>query len=114
MGRVSFYIPGRPVPKGRPRFGKGGRAYTDPKTRAAEVEVYAHWLAAGAVHLEGQLRATVTIDRDGATVEVEEIDEPKSPLRGDLDNYAKLILDALNGAAYDDDRQIQHLIIFKK
>jgi Holliday junction resolvase RusA-like endonuclease len=30
----------------------------------------------------------------------------KSELRGDIDNYAKSVLDALNGVAFKDDKQV--------
>lgn len=35
--------------------------------------------------------------------------EKTSPLRGDIDNYVKTVMDALNGKAYADDRQVQKL-----
>jgi Holliday junction resolvase RusA-like endonuclease len=31
-------------------------------------------------------------------------------LRGDLDNYVKLTLDALNGVAWDDDGQVVRIV----
>ena len=36
-----------------------------------------------------------------------------SKLRGDIDNYAKSILDGLNGVAYTDDKQIVSLELRK-
>lgn len=45
-------------------------------------------------------------------VEPVEVDE-KSKLRGDLDNYTKLIADALNGVAWIDDRQVVKLTAVK-
>lgn len=36
MTAVVVNIPGQPVPKGRPRFTKGGFAYTPDKTRKYE------------------------------------------------------------------------------
>ena len=41
-------------------------------------------------------------------------DEPDSKLRGDVDNYIKSVSDALNGVAYEDDRQIHKLSGRKK
>ena len=35
-------------------------------------------------------------------------------LSGDIDNYAKAVLDALNGVAYNDDKQIVVLMLEKK
>jgi crossover junction endodeoxyribonuclease RusA len=37
----------------------------------------------------------------------------KSSLRGDIDNYVKSILDALNGVAWEDDKQIIELTVKK-
>jgi len=34
-------------------------------------------------------------------------------LRGDLDNYVKLTLDALNGVAWEDDRQVVRISAVK-
>tara|TARA_R110002033_G_scaffold136457_2_gene175948 strand:- start:1107 stop:1514 length:408 start_codon:yes stop_codon:yes gene_type:complete len=34
--------------------------------------------------------------------------------RGDIDNYVKLVLDALNGVFYNDDSQVCHLKTIKK
>jgi Holliday junction resolvase RusA-like endonuclease len=41
------------------------------------------------------------------------VKQPKSKLTGDIDNYAKSILDALNGVAYADDKQIVSLYLEK-
>ena len=43
-----------------------------------------------------------------------DVDVPKSPLLGDIDNYAKSILDGLNGVAFDDDKQVRYLKVVKK
>lgn len=45
-------------------------------------------------------------------VESMDIDVP-SKLRGDLDNYLKLAFDALNGVAFDDDKQVVKITAVK-
>ena len=54
------------------------------------------------------------VDTEGTAVIVERLDlDTKSKLRGDLDNYIKTILDALNGVAWDDDSQVVKIIGIK-
>ena len=35
------------------------------------------------------------------------------PIRPDIDNLAKFVLDALNGLLYTDDRQVVKLLVYK-
>jgi crossover junction endodeoxyribonuclease RusA len=90
-------IPGRPVPKGRPRFSKG-HAYTPEKTRMYEELV--GWKAKQVIQkpLKKNIAVYITI-------------YASSKIQGDLDNYAKSILDGMNGVAYIDDKQICSLSI---
>ncbi|MDO7787891.1 RusA family crossover junction endodeoxyribonuclease [Desulforamulus aquiferis] len=93
--KVSFTVPGRPVPKQRPRMGKGGIVYTPKNCREYEGKVAktAHTIFrrpyAGPVALEVNLFL--------------------ASRPGDLDNYVKSISDGLNGIAYLDDRQVVEL-----
>lgn len=93
-------VPGEPVPKGRPRFGRG-HAYTDPKTKAAEERIRALVRQAG---IRKPIKNPV-----GLTIEFWR----SSKRRVDIDNLAKLVLDALNGIAWEDDNQIEELWLSK-
>jgi crossover junction endodeoxyribonuclease RusA len=95
--RYKIVIPGRPVPKGRPRFSKG-HAYTPEKTRMYEELV--GWKAKQVIKspLRKNIAVYITI-------------YASSKIQGDLDNYAKSILDGMNGVAYIDDKQICSLSI---
>lgn len=93
-------VPGEPVPKGRPRFGKG-HAYTDPKTKAAEERIRALTRQAG-IRKPTKKPVCLTIGFWRA-----------SKRRADIDNLAKLVLDALNGIVWEDDNQIEELLLFK-
>ena len=114
---VYIHIPIRPVPKGRPRRARNGGMFTDPKTRAFERDVAFYGRDAmalrGMMPIEGPIRAEVILEDDEVGVYIEPIDVEKSKLRGDADNYAKAVLDALNGIAFMDDRQIQELKVVK-
>ncbi|KAF1084944.1 Endodeoxyribonuclease RusA [Sporotomaculum syntrophicum] len=92
---VAFVIPGRPVPKQRPRLGKQGQIYTPKETKAYEQ----------------------TVGRAGRQVFKKPYNGPVSlqvkvyltAPRGDLDNYIKSIQDGLNQVAWRDDRQVIRL-----
>jgi len=87
-------ILGRPVPKSRPRLGRGGKTFTPERTRLYEEAVAWQcraqrvWLGRSAVEVTIELHST-------------------AELRGDLDNYAKAVLDGLQaGEAIVNDRQV--------
>ncbi len=85
-------IPGQPVPKGRPRFGKG-RTYTPAKTVEAEQAIA--WEVKKVIKrpLEGDVAMDITF-------------YVKGNRRGDIDNLQKLVLDACNKVAFLDDKQV--------
>jgi Holliday junction resolvase RusA-like endonuclease len=103
---VSLYlvIPVTPVPKARPRFAKGGWAYSDPKTKAFEKECSSHFAAAmdGQAPFVGPLAVELVFG----------MKKPKVPkfsvpaVRPDLDNLVKGVMDAANGFMFTDDGQI--------
>ena len=102
LGALTVLIPGRPVPKGRPRVGKNGRAHTPERTRAYE----AH--ARAAVHFaciaqkweaplgDVSVRIVLTFD---------------TLVHGDVDNHAKAIMDAAQGIAFGDDKRVRSLYV---
>jgi Holliday junction resolvase RusA-like endonuclease len=102
---AAFTVPGQPRPKERPRFGKG-RGYTTQATRDAEARVASSFREQlGIRHtietpVTGPLRVRLRFFRD-------------SMRRVDLDNLAKIPLDALNELAWKDDSQIVSLIASK-
>jgi len=91
---VRFVVPGEPVPKARPRLGRGGRWYTPSRTRDYEQRVGWEARIAGARPVEGDVAVRIVV---------------RGPRRFDLDNVAKTILDGLRGVAFADDRQVVHL-----
>jgi len=122
MGKVELDIPGKPIGKARPRVTRRGITYT-PKTTADREK------------LVRQIYAAKYPDRDPFTCPLRvamtavypvPVSAPagrrRDMMRGcilptsrpDLDNVAKLILDALNGLAYEDDSRVCLLDISKR
>ena len=104
-----------PRAKGRPRttFAKGGyRTYTPRETVEAEEALRAQWVGSP---VEGPIGLSLTMTDTAVTVYLRRMDEPTSRKlrRGDIDNYAKLVMDSLNGRAWVDDRQIVRLDVLE-
>lgn len=118
---VTFIVPGKAVPKGRPRFSRAGHTYTDARTKAYETMVGT--LAKIAMRGGQPIEA-------GVLVSIEIVMKPPSAFNKrdyeaaisgrvqaitglDVDNAAKACLDAMNAIVYKDDRQITSLKITK-
>ena len=92
---MKFVVPGRPVPKLRHRWGRT-IVYTPKKVREYEERV--GWCAreAGVKLAPGPFLVQIDLYLHGGRV-------------GDVDNYAKSILDALNGVAWEDDEAVKRI-----
>ena len=105
-------IPIRAVTKGRPRLGRRRKAFTPPKTIEYETAVANAWATAfeGEEPFKGPVGMQVTIMSNHIHVHLWELEDSHRPkyIQGDVDNYVKSILDALNVIAYDDDKQVHH------
>ena len=111
---LTFWIPGQPIGKGRPRFAKG-RAYTPPATKKEEMKVAA--IASGAMIEAGLEPFTAPVScvivaryrippswTKAKKIQAEQHSIP--PGKPDLDNVIKLVLDACNGVIFEDDAQV--------
>ena len=119
--KVSFEVPGEPKGKGRPRFStKTGRAFTPQDTLNYENLVkFQYKMKAIDQYTENPIKATIicyySIPKSFSKKKRELalcgfLRPTKKP---DADNCGKAILDALNGIAYQDDRQVVILIVEK-
>lgn len=96
---VRFTIRGEPRSKQRPRVTARG-TYTPAETREAERAVLAAWTETNAEPFTYQVVVSVDFFNGNKR-------------RRDLDNMAKLVLDALNKHAYADDYQVVALNLRK-
>ena len=107
-----FIIPGQPQGKQRPRHAKTGAVYTPTETKAYERKVNWLWWQTKGETLHGAVRLDVTAFYEipkSATKSAQEAmkDGTRVPAKKpDIDNVLKIIMDGLNKAAYDDDRQV--------
>lgn len=106
----TLWVPGKPKTKQRPRLGKGKRAFTPVETVEEEKRIAAAWALAQGTIFRGPVYVEVDYYKDGQEITVSEVDWT-SPLRGDVDNYLKLTMDALQraGAALQDDKKVMAL-----
>ena len=97
-----FFVKGIPT-KRRPRFTKSGHTYTDPKTKAEEEAIAKKYNGP-------KYRGCVSVEVDiyprmpkGTPKKLNSLPAMKKP---DVDNVLKVVMDALQGKAYDDDKQV--------
>ena len=122
--RIEFTVPGRPQGKDRPRASlQGGRVhtYTTNRTRVYEDEVRKGYLEATKDKFFGDeisvaIIAFFSIPKTAKKADREQMTKgamyPR--IKPDSDNIAKVVCDALNGVAYDDDKQIVDLSVYKR
>ena len=107
--KLSFTLEGEPVGKARPRgtvrYTKAGKPYvhmySDPEMVVAEQAVALAFKSAHPGHDPITTRLIIKMDfcEGQRTPQTEQ----------DLDNLVKLVLDALNGVAWKDDRQVKRI-----
>lgn len=110
---VTFTVPGEPHGKERHRTTKSGHIYTPKITKAYEAKIRACYIlqggrSFGGVPIRLKICAYFPIPKratkaERAKMKSGEIRPTKKP---DGDNIEKSVADALNGVAFDDDRQI--------
>ena len=88
------------------------RTFTPRETVAAELALAQQWVG---LPIEGPIAVSMVMSDVDIYISISHAPEPESAKlrRGDIDNYTKLICDALNGVAWIDDRQIAQLTVRK-
>ena len=105
MERIRILVPTEPVPLARVRF-SGRHCYQPKRNREyrAVVQQAARSAMGNLPPLQGEIAATVKLYRRY---------KPTARNYGDCDNHLKALLDALNGTAFEDDRQIVRCLVEK-
>jgi Holliday junction resolvase RusA-like endonuclease len=101
-----------PVAKGRPRMSKFG-AYTPAKTRKAEKELAESAKYQMKVLKQDPYACPLIVAIEFILKKPKKPSQP-FPSRSDIDNYAKLVCDALNEIVWDDDSLIVDLYLIKR
>ena len=122
--QVKFTVYGEPKGKARPRFARVGnhvRTYSTQETVNYESYIKMSYLnEVGRKKLQGPICAVIEgifpVPKSESKKRKQMMlsNEIKHTKKIDCDNLAKTILDALNGIAYDDDKQICTLLVKKK
>ena len=107
-----FVIPGAPEGKARPRSTRTGHAFTPQRTRDYEECVRTAWTQSGCAMLDGPIAVRIYAyhpcnKSDSRQTVLRKLAGKLLPAKKpDWDNIGKLVADALNGIAYDDDKSI--------
>ena len=117
MRQVSFFVPGEPRGKARPRV-VSGHAYTPRETADYERMIrlaYTGEIIPQGVPVRISIVAVYSIPKRASKRQHDamlaaEIRPTKKP---DADNICKAVMDALNGIAYHDDAQICNMQVIK-
>lgn len=120
----TFKIPGKVQAKQRPRFSvKYGRAYTPQQTVKYENYVKVCYMdymnQLGWEPIKGAIKADIEVFMEVPKSDSKKVKEAKlsgkirPQVKPDVDNLCKTILDALNGLAYDDDKQVVECVVKK-
>lgn len=116
MASVSFDVFGKVRGKGRPRFTRGGRPYTPKATRdyeAAIRDAFENATGRPPEPFSGPIAVSIMTYRQLPKSTPKSVSSEPDTHKPDIDNVAKIVLDALNGVAWEDDAQVVSLTASK-
>ena len=112
MSMVYFFVPGKVQGKARPRFSsRSGTVYTPGRTKSYERQIAEAYAAQHGPCFEGAvmvvIEAVFPVPKSWTRAKKAEAMAGKLPPgKPDIDNILKVVLDGLNGIAYEDDKQV--------
>ena len=117
---MRFEVAGEVIGKGRPRFTRSGRTYTPKKTLDYEKTIKRAYLNKYTYLSKKSLRikicAYLEVAKSHSKVKKQKMlaNELQCTKKPDVDNIVKVVLDALNKVAYQDDTQVVELVAIKR
>lgn len=117
---MRFEVAGEVIGKGRPRFTRSGRTYTPKKTLDYERTIKRAYLNKYTYLSKKSLRikicAYLEVAKSHSKVKKQKMlaNELQCTKKPDVDNIVKVVLDALNKVAYQDDTQVVELVAIKR
>lgn len=116
MASVSFDVFGKVRGKGRPRFTRSGRPYTPKATRDYERDIreaFENATGRPPEPFSGPIAVCIMTYRQLPKSTPKSVYSEPDTHKPDIDNVAKIVLDALNGVAWEDDAQVTSLTVVK-
>ena len=117
---MRFEVAGEVIGKGRPRFTRQGRTYTPKKTLDYEKTIKRAYTSKYSYLSKKSLRikicAYLEVAKSHSKVKKQKMldNELQCTKKPDVDNIVKVVLDALNKVAYQDDTQVVEVIAIKR
>lgn len=109
---MKVFIPIMPVPKARPRFSRNGHVYTPKQT--TDFESVLRWKFKELMHDNSNFFSKALSITIKFFLKPPQSTKRKLPsVRPDIDNYAKAVLDSMNGIVFKDDCQVVQLVLSK-
>lgn len=110
---VRFTVEGKVLGMPRPRVNRNGVVWTPAKFNEYRRKIQAAYIAAGGEKLEGPVSVKIRTFRAMPKSRPKKLEAEEDIFKPDADNILKMVLDALNGVAFEDDRQVVRVICSK-
>lgn len=115
MAYTRFKVIGKVRGKARPRHTRKGVTYTVKEDRKYEASIRKAYLKAGGIRYpkDTPMFVSVSVHRSLPESKPKKVISEEDLIKPDVDNILKAVMDALNGYAYADDKQVVMASIYK-